>query len=82
MDCIALLGASFYYIQTYKIIKTRSGRDISLFGYFISLFTSMNWLIFGTRSYNIPLIFSGILCAVGCVLVIITALKYSKKSNT
>lgn len=79
MDAVALLGASFYYIQTYKIIKTKSSCSISLPGYYISLFTSINWLVFGTHSSNLPLTVSGILCTIGCILVIVFALKYSKQ---
>ena len=78
MSTIAFLGSCVYYIQSVKIFKTKSASDLSLPGYMISLFTSLNWLTYGYFISDIPLIASGSISALGAGLVICGMLLYSK----
>jgi len=76
MSGIALLGSLTYYIQAYKIFVTKSAKDITLLGYLISTFTSINWLIYGWSIQDNPLISSGGISLVGALLVVTGIIKY------
>lgn len=77
MSAIAFLGSCVYYIQSFRIFKRKSAKDLSLPGYLISLFTSANWLVYGIVIKDIPLIFSGSVSTLGAILVITGIWRYS-----
>ena len=79
---IALAGSLIYYLQAYKIFTTRSAQDISLAGFSINLFTSINWLVYGLFKTDIPLIFSGLLGVVGAGSVLLGIFFYKNPNNT
>ncbi len=79
MSTIAFLGSCVYYIQSFRIFKRKSANDLSLPGYLISLFTSLNWLTYGYFIDDVPLIASGSISALGAGLVTCGILLYGKK---
>lgn len=76
MSAVAFLGSCGYYLQAYRIFKRKSAKDLSFPGYSISLFSSVNWLVYGIMIKDIPLISSGIISTLGAGLVTIGILKY------
>lgn len=78
MSAIAFLGSCVYYIQSFRIFKRKSASDLSLPGYLISLFTSLNWLAYGYFINDIPLISSGSISALGAGLVVTGILLYGE----
>lgn len=77
MSLIALIGASVYYIQSYKIFKRKSAADLSVTSYSLCFFTSINWLVYGIVIADIPLILSGVISTLGTSLVLLGIFKYS-----
>lgn len=81
MSIIAFLGSLVYYIQSYKVFKKKSASDLSLLSYIISCFTSLNWLIYGLATDDLPLIASGFISIIGSILVVLCIIIYKKSNN-
>ena len=76
MSVIAFLGSVAYYIQAFKIFRKKIANGISLMAYMLSVFTSVNWLVYGIIINDISLIGSGGFSTLGAILVVIGALIY------
>lgn len=81
MSAVAFLGSCGYYLQAYRIFKRKSAKDLSLPGYSISLFSSINWLAYGLMIKDIPLISSGIISTLGSGLVTFGILRYGLSNS-
>lgn len=80
MLAVAIIGSLIFYLQAYKIFTKGSAKDVSVGGFTISLFTSINWLVYGIVKSNHPMILSGSLCTVGSILVLVgVGIAYLKK---
>lgn len=82
MDYIQVLGlaaAAFTtganFPQTYKIIKTKSTKDISKVTYFMLLCGGILWLVYGILKSDIPIIIANGISAAICGIILI--LKFS-----
>ncbi|MGV8169551.1 MAG: SemiSWEET family sugar transporter [Candidatus Nanoarchaeia archaeon] len=76
-----ILGAIMsisWFIQAHKIWKNKSSKDVSII--FLSIFSLGNlvWLIYGLALKQLPVIISFAIGLVGCVAVLVLALKYRK----
>ena len=78
MNTLAILTTIFgtmmgfgYFSQTYKIIKNKSAKDVSLKTYLFFAIGISVWLIYGISITNYPLIISNIVFLCGAISVII-----------
>ena len=86
MSIIAILTTLFgiamscgYFAQTYKIIKTKTTKGVSLATYlFFGLGITM-WLIYGITVGDLPIIISNIVYLVGALAVIGVYFIYKNK---
>lgn len=81
MFAVAIAGSLIYYFQAYKIFAVKSAKDVTAMGFILSLFTSINWLIYGIFKGDTPLICSGSLSVIGAALVLLGILYYGKQEN-
>lgn len=67
-----------WFIQAHKIWKNKSAKDVSLI--FLSIFSIGNlcWLLYGLALKQLPVIISFAIGLIGCVGVLVLALKYRK----
>lgn len=84
MDYIQILGllAAVFttganFPQTYKIIKTKSTKDISKVTYSMLLCGGIMWLVYGILRMDIPIIIANGISATICGIILI--LKFSSK---
>lgn len=68
-----------YYPQAYKIWKTKSAKDISLFTYTIFAIGTVSWTMYGIYLRDIPIILSFVVGIVGSWLVLGLTLYYRRK---
>ena len=54
-----------YFLQTYKIFKRKSAKDISLITYIFFIVGVVIWLIYGISISNYPLIISNVVALLG-----------------
>lgn len=81
MLIIALCGSLIYYLQAYKIFTAKSAQDVTVSGFLITLFTSLNWVVYGTVKSDIPLICSGVLGLLGASLVLLGVFYYKIRAT-
>jgi MtN3 and saliva related transmembrane protein len=64
-----MAGAGF--IQTYKIFKTRSAKDISFLTYILIAIGGVVWVLYGFEINSGPIIISNsiVIVAAGCIIV-------------
>lgn len=67
-----------YYPQAYKIWKTKSVKDISLYTYSIFSVGTLVWTIYGFYLGDLPIVFSFIIGVVGSWLVLGLTLYYRR----
>ncbi|MEX2017513.1 MAG: SemiSWEET family transporter [Candidatus Pacearchaeota archaeon] len=65
-----LMGLA-YFPQTYKILKRKSAKDVSLFTYSFFGIGVLIWLVYGISITNYPLIISNAVSLVGTLSVIV-----------
>ena len=65
-----------YFTQTYKIIKRKSARDVSLLTYLIFGSGVTVWLIYGISIEDLPIIISNIVAIIGAMSVILSYFAY------
>ena len=76
---VGVLMSLGYYPQIYKIIKTKSAKDVSLISYIIFSFGTTTWFIYGIVKKD-PIIFFGFIFGViGSILVLFLKIFYKKK---
>ena len=86
MNTLAILTTIFgvamsfgYFTQTYKIIKTKSIKGVSLATYFFFLIGIIMWVVYGLTIKDYPIIISNFVFLIGVIAVIITYSIYNKK---
>jgi MtN3 and saliva related transmembrane protein len=86
MNYIVLLGYSAALLttaanlpQTYKIIKTRSTKDISLVTYLMLTLGCALWLMYGILNSDIPLIIANAISTTICIIILILKLISKEK---
>jgi MtN3 and saliva related transmembrane protein len=86
MNTLAVLTTLFgiamsfgYFTQTYKIIRTKSVKGVSLATYIFFLIGIAMWLIYGLTIKDLPVIISNIVFLIGAIAVIIVYLVYRKR---
>ena len=86
MNTLAILTTLFgiamsfgYFTQTYKIIRTKSVKGVSLATYIFFLIGIAMWLIYGLTIKDLPVIISNIVFLIGAIAVIIVYLVYRKR---
>jgi MtN3 and saliva related transmembrane protein len=86
MNILAILTTLFgiamsfgYFTQTYKIIRTKSVKGVSLATYIFFLIGIAMWLIYGLTIKDLPVIISNIVFLIGAIAVIIVYLVYRKR---
>ncbi|MFV5695217.1 SemiSWEET family sugar transporter [Flavobacterium sp. LB3P122] len=77
MDYIQILGlvaaamtTGANFPQTYKIIKTKSTKDISKVTYAMLLFGGIMWLIYGIFKSDLPIIIANAISATLCGIIL------------
>lgn len=68
-----------YYPQIYKILKTKSVKDISFISYSIFSFGTLTWFLYGILKKDTTIIFGFVFGVIGSFLILILKIFYSKK---
>lgn len=76
---IGIMMSVGYYPQAYKIYKTKSAKDISLYTYIIFGIGTLVWTLYGIYLRDLPIILSFIFGVVGSWLVLGLTLHYRNK---
>ena len=83
MDLLAIFTTIFgtamsfgYFSQTYKILKRKSAKDVSLWTYLFFTFGIALWFIYGITINNYPLIISNSVFLIGSISVILVYFAY------
>ena len=76
MIFIGIFGQFVFYSQFYEIIKNKSARDVSLFGFLCGLISVCSWMIYGFVIKDKPLIIANIVASIGAILTVISILIY------
>lgn len=86
MNTLAILTTIFgvamsfgYFTQTYKIIKTKNVKGVSLATYIFFAVGITMWLIYGLSIGDLPIIISNIVFIIGALSVIIVYLLNKNK---
>jgi MtN3 and saliva related transmembrane protein len=61
-----------YFAQTYRIVKRKSAKDVSIWTYLLFSFGIIVWLIYGISINSSPIIISNIVYLVGALSVMIS----------
>lgn len=67
--------------QIIKILKTRHARDISLYMYMVLTTGIFLWLIYGILLKRFPIILANSISFALCVFIIISKIRYDRKSG-
>jgi len=78
---VGILMNFAYLTQSYKIIKTKSVKGVSLITYLIFASGISVWLIYGISIKSSPIIISNVVSVIGAISVVILYLIYSKKES-
>ena len=65
-----------YFSQAFRIIKTRSAKNVSLLTYLIFGFGTLTWAVYGFLINDIPIIASFVVGVFGSWLVVALVLRY------
>lgn len=76
---VGILMSLGYYPQAYKILKSKSSKDVSIISYLIFAIGTLTWLIYGLIIDSVPIILSFVLGVIGSWLVVILLIIYRKK---
>lgn len=68
-----------YFTQTYKILKSKNIKGVSLTTYIFFATGITVWLIYGLSIGDLPIIISNIVFLIGALSVIISYLSHRKK---
>lgn len=68
-----------YLTQSYKIVKTKSVKGVSLVTYLVFAFGISVWLIYSISIQNVPMVVSNAFAVTGAFSVVTLYLIYSKK---
>jgi MtN3 and saliva related transmembrane protein len=63
--------------QAYKVWKSKSTKDISLWMFLIFTVGVMGWLIYGVLTDNLPIIFANILTLFLAFLILLAKIKFN-----
>lgn len=85
LDFMAVLcgfvGAFGYLLQTYKIVKYKNVKSVSVFTYFIFLTTIVVWLMYGIAHNQSAIIISNIVGGISALSVIISYYIFRNNKN-
>ena len=79
MFCIGIIGQLVFYSQFYKIITTKSARNVPLFGFLCGLLAASSWMVYGFIIRDTPIKFSSIIGTVGALLTVASIVYYRNK---
>jgi MtN3 and saliva related transmembrane protein len=77
MSVVGVLGQLMFFIQAYKIFKTKSAGDLSLIAFVAAFISVASWLVHGIMIKDKPLIIANIVACIGALIVICGVLLYS-----
>jgi MtN3 and saliva related transmembrane protein len=63
--------------QTYKVWKTKSTKDISLWMFLIFTVGVAGWLVYGVLTHNLPIIFANIVTLFLAFLILVAKIKFN-----
>lgn len=75
---LLLVQASINIPVVYRLLKSKSGKGISLAGEVVWIAGGVGWVIYGAATNSTTLIISGTLAVIGCLLTSTLIVKYSK----
>ena len=76
MSIIGPAGGIMFYLQAYKIFKSKSAQDISGLGFLISFIGLTSWLIYGLFIKDKPLIIANVVSVIGASFTLVGILIY------
>ena len=76
MFFIGVFGQFVFYSQFYNIIKNKSAKDVSLFGFVCGLISVSSWMIYGVIIKDKPLIIANTVATIGTLLTVGAILTY------
>ena len=71
-----ITGSMSFFLQTFKIIKRKSAKDVSKTMYFIILPGTVTWLIYGIAIQSVPIITTEIVIIVAIASILICSYIY------
>jgi uncharacterized protein with PQ loop repeat len=78
MNIVGPLSNVMFFIQAYKILRTKSSKVISIPAFVMSLLGAISWLVYGLLIQNNTVIFASGISTIGIILVLIVAIWYKK----
>ncbi len=63
--------------QAYKVWKTKSAKDISLWMFLIFTIGVASWLVYGVLTNNLPIIFANIVTLFLAFLILVAKIKFN-----
>ena len=78
MNIIGPLSNVMFFIQAYKILRTKSAKVISIPAFVMSLLGAVSWLLYGLLIQNHTVIFANVISTIGIILVLMVAIWYKK----
>ena len=63
--------------QAYKVWKTKSAKDISLWMFLIFTTGVASWLVYGVLTNNLPIIFANIVTLFLAFLILVAKIKFN-----
>ena len=70
------LAALSFFFQTFRIVRNRDSRNVSLSTYIILFVTALAWLLYGLSIGDVPLIVSYVIGSVSTFSVIVVYFMY------
>ena len=78
MTFIAIGGSLFYFIQAYKIFKTKCTQGLSITAFILNFFIQVSWAVYGWLMDLGLVCLASTLTTIGVLLILIGILKYNK----
>ena len=73
-----LVGASGFYLQSYKVFKRKSSADVSIPSFSIFSLGMFFWVLYGFELKNPPMIIANLVGLIGAVSVISLSLHFKR----
>ena len=80
MLVMPFISNAFIYLQAYKIWKRQSHDDVSFLTAVFSIFNAAVWGYYGWLINSVPLLLSGIIAAIGFIVIVYLKLMIPSKA--
>jgi uncharacterized protein with PQ loop repeat len=81
MILVALLAASFIYLQGAVMIQNKSAENVSLPSYILFLIVAVSWMAYGMLWTDWFVALTGLVASIGAVMTLVAAISYRPSKN-